>query len=996
MHSSSSRRPRRKRPPSLTSRGSQCSQCVLLLLSAGVLFCLILAFGGLGRHLPPSRSKVHSQRTAHQSSSSTLLPAQPQDNLGVRRNPRLAILLPFVGAEWPSYAALMCTTAVGMRDVADLIIVYTNSQQRTDNLDSDPNDPPPIVHIPRPCQTAPNIKLIHFPSTRHFMELVVTRLLERWPQENDSGDTPRKDYPWPHIPKQQFIDFMAQHTDRFPYTLVEYKPALGHILADYLPTDVYSHWAYSDWDVLWGDVGRHLTVDDWTQYDVLTWGFGDQRRLYLRGQFTMHRNDPERINQLWRACHYLSRIDERYARMLREDMDFVLESAEGCYSVAVLSDPTLSVKYATAAWTDISANDTASRSGVYVIRDTAQQRHLLIKRDDTDEFLAGVPSIGSYASLAGSPIYRDESLPWREPIGAMEPVQDLPSSWLSSISSSHLTFLDQGGGKEGQEEKQHDGDSCHFFWIRPVYRNALCLPSTIAADDNLYWVNGKLYKQGVAEMTVQTGLATAPLFHFQEWKRHYQAHHLTAVLDPSWTSFLLSREGGIPVLHEEAVAASGLRKRVQALSGAPWRWPRDLAVMGEQTRSSDVFPDFSYCLWYKMDHRGQLTCHDRLYWSDTQRINLLTSASGWKLVEAEGDVTLCLAVAIRDLDFMASYAKLIQNNLNSWQGQPAVIIVSFPQASRSQLDNAWDELENALQMYDATALVVVIWPAKLPNGESESETTGYIVSDKALLNMAVDLSPTRWYVTGLDLDRGLILNRDSVVLALRAVSTSVRSGRVFWLAQYALNDNPLVGLQAESLSLHDLALAQTHSVVQPSWQIDEPCDEDGSDTENNSMTALNTLWWSLSKTMLDSEQNSISRTEIMLRAQRIEEINRQILSQALTMGNAANSEPSILLVDNLGPHTGARVHTLIRGSESFYGIGCAGARQLTMMIAAGYQVDVLEGAFAVSSAETRIKKLTCEGCLAWKGHQEIMAEMIRMEMRRIVNTAIVWENPRIE
>ena len=40
-----------------------------------------------------------------------------------------------------------------------------------------------------------------------------------------------------------------------PYILVEYKPAFGHIFADYLTE--YSHWGYSDFDVVFGDTTCH-------------------------------------------------------------------------------------------------------------------------------------------------------------------------------------------------------------------------------------------------------------------------------------------------------------------------------------------------------------------------------------------------------------------------------------------------------------------------------------------------------------------------------------------------------------------------------------------------------------------------------------------------------------------------------------------------------------------------------------------------------------------
>lgn len=48
-------------------------------------------------------------------------------------------------------------------------------------------------------------------------------------------------------------------------------------------------------------------------------------KIDLRGQFTIHRNDPKIINQLWRPCSYLSDMDTRF--FAEESLQF--ESAEG-------------------------------------------------------------------------------------------------------------------------------------------------------------------------------------------------------------------------------------------------------------------------------------------------------------------------------------------------------------------------------------------------------------------------------------------------------------------------------------------------------------------------------------------------------------------------------------------------------------------------------------------------------------------------------------------
>ena len=208
-----------------------------------------------------------AQQLHHKSSSSLRYKQQ-----------RLAILLPFVGqstADIPAYLELFCTGVVGLASVADVLLVHNGVLNTIQQQQQ---------HSKHACTTATNVKLINLQSTHAMMELFVSKLLNQVPATD-----------WA-IPPTQFVNFLAHHTNLLPYTLVEYKPALGHILSDYIPVETYSHWAYSDLDILWGDLGRHLTTaSDWNDFDIITFTFGDQKRLYLRGQLTMHRNDPHKM-----------------------------------------------------------------------------------------------------------------------------------------------------------------------------------------------------------------------------------------------------------------------------------------------------------------------------------------------------------------------------------------------------------------------------------------------------------------------------------------------------------------------------------------------------------------------------------------------------------------------------------------------------------------------------------------------------------------------------
>lgn len=119
----------------------------------------------------------------------------------------------------------------------------------------------------------------------------------------------------------------------FPYALVEFKPCLGVIFSDHLTT--YSHWALADLDVLVGKMQTMITPSILNQYDIYTSSFGDNFRLYMRGQLAIHKN-TEYVNNIWRGCHHLSHLTERFKSF--RDSGFKVwkfQSAEGCYSSVV-------------------------------------------------------------------------------------------------------------------------------------------------------------------------------------------------------------------------------------------------------------------------------------------------------------------------------------------------------------------------------------------------------------------------------------------------------------------------------------------------------------------------------------------------------------------------------------------------------------------------------------------------------------------------------------
>jgi hypothetical protein len=121
---------------------------------------------------------------------------------------------------------------------------------------------------------------------------------------------------------------------RDPYVLVEFKPCFGHLFQSILSS--YEFWGYADMDMLMGRMDKLLPMDLLRRYDVVSVTFGDPYILYLRGQLAVHRNTPW-VNGLWRLCPHLANVSERLAAMQRSKTGkWPFQSAEGCYSHAVL------------------------------------------------------------------------------------------------------------------------------------------------------------------------------------------------------------------------------------------------------------------------------------------------------------------------------------------------------------------------------------------------------------------------------------------------------------------------------------------------------------------------------------------------------------------------------------------------------------------------------------------------------------------------------------
>uniref|UniRef100_A0A7S3W9L7 Uncharacterized protein n=2 Tax=Emiliania huxleyi TaxID=2903 RepID=A0A7S3W9L7_EMIHU len=166
--------------------------------------------------------------------------------------------------------------------------------------------------------------------------------------------------------------------DKWPRLVAEYKPAFGTIFEQYLGD--YSHWGYCDLDMVAGNLPLFIERAELAEHDIVTYSWGDVDALYLRGQWTVHRNARD-ISTLWKGCPHLgSELQKELLlkvawvrRMESKGMKSYpkrFQSAEGCYSHAAAQMPGIRIKMAHKQFVGLSV---PSEEVVYVIRGAVWQ-----------------------------------------------------------------------------------------------------------------------------------------------------------------------------------------------------------------------------------------------------------------------------------------------------------------------------------------------------------------------------------------------------------------------------------------------------------------------------------------------------------------------------------------------------------------------------------------------------------------------------------------------
>ncbi|CAM9986485.1 unnamed protein product, partial [Scytosiphon promiscuus] len=400
---------------------------------------------------------------------------------------RVAVLVPYSGPGLPLWFDAFTDLAAANKDLVDWIIFCEEdlAQVRT----------PSNVRMisTSPAKLAWMLAGVVYPADAdEYPELYVSDY-----ETAVSGHLTDSQKP-PRNARGMAAKFIQKLLSKNPYYMVEFKPALGWVFREYLKE--YSHWAYGDLDVFFGDLTKGwLEPSEMRDYDIITYSFGDQHRAYLRGQLTVHKSIPK-VNGIWRNCPHLSNYLRRIERTI-ETKQYNLESAEGCYSMAVMYSKDIKAKYAVKVFTDMPGGLQGDQEEVVITGDA------LVKRCPQQEGRRGdviEPDYGGSMQVDKGPYFPVEA-----------------------------------------EEK---GSDCEY-WINPNFQTCLKLKES-ATKTNVFLLKGRYYERDFVNLwrdKVEDGCSMGAFHHFQEFKGSYRAWNTRPPMPPIHTGMVAGNGGLVPL-----------------------------------------------------------------------------------------------------------------------------------------------------------------------------------------------------------------------------------------------------------------------------------------------------------------------------------------------------------------------------------------------------------------------------------------------------------------
>lgn len=1027
MFASKNRKPKRILPAPIL-----LSICLLILIWKTFYYSNSSNYPSTQRQ---QQQQQHLHRRHHRHHHHTF--QEDPTNNNNKSKERIAILIPFVGENGlPPYFPLFQKTAQGSSDLIDFFIIH-NGGVLVDDMEENGT-------------SSSNVKFIDLKSTYNMAKLFLDRILlsNDMYQDTDTIKTA--------MPYGKLIQMLSTIIDKYPYVLVEFKPAYGHIFQEFISG--YTHWGYSDLDIAFGDLPRWISPsDELREFDIVTYGYGDQNRLYLRGQFTFHKNSQETNNQIWRACEYLSKIDERYANVASGKEKLHFESAEGCYSYAVLQRDDIKVKYAVKAFTDIDDRDTIHSDGLYI---SMKKNH---RGERVVLYKAETPS--DSARLSSLP------LDWYE------------NNNKNNNKEQHQPMQFEVGPRTIIETKHNEENSGNspikcMYWAPQKYQLDLCIPQNqnVEKDHTIFFINGVLYKQKylLSEEEKENGILSLPLFHFQEWKRLYRPSQISPLMSLNdningVNGFILTKEGVIPISSgssstQEKETDGNKEEQTNVLE----KWSKlhhningDLEVglrttkqfcLRSSRRKNPPFPKTSECINY-------------ISWS-SPKINILRSPKTWASISGAGgdtDITLTLTLQItpnivNDEIQLNGLLDLTVQNLRVWGNNkksqmPAVLLIhaSFPSTSSQMVQIKLQEKfgidpSSSKPYYLSNCLVAVIYEEFNDiDSTVDFNPTSAAVSRKALLNMAFEAAPTRFVISGIEIERGLVLSKETPIFAKRASliyggGDDAITGNIFIIPQFTFDDD-------------DEALAALSDMYYPNTikdLLNEPervsphlrnydcntmiCndenenDEEKDSTNKNIINEIIKIWWSLTKIDIDNNNQSNPSSSSSNKFRFMANANKRLsisIIRLLHPDNEMNLRDfdinPILMIDRIGPSSSSSsTHTVITEEiapeiEEFGGSRCYNFLRLAKLVVLGYNIQTLVGAFAISNTYSRKKSSKggqcdedqneeeydrrlglnrCDGCFMFDGdddeEQMIVQNIFNDERNYALKTSMLW------
>ena len=843
---------------------------------------------------------------------------------------------------------------------------------------------------------------------------------------NDDKDDNDSSYETIH---KYYTQFLSQN----PYLLIEFKPAFGYIFQNYINKPLakttnhnnehnehngeyyyYTHWGYSDTDIFFGDLLSWITLDELNHFDIVTYGFGDQDKVYLRGQFTFHKNDvplqkqpylhyqyqqdekvqpllpytPSDINNqhskqiymLWTQCDYLYHFNERFLNVLHKKNHFQVQSAEGCYSSVVISSSKtkkLKVKYAVKAWTNFNDDVNMHQYGVSTIfindddnNNKQKKRNILFKKTLTatgSEYLHLISQINTTSIITSS--------------------SQIPNTMQWEVGEKTLVRTLGKGAK------------C-MSWAPPQYQFNLCIdPSyNVTNRDTIFLIDGELYKQSFEEEKDLFFLSqqfryhhsniieSSSLFHIQEWKRRYRSTQLLSLKMPKndimgWTILPV---GVVPLFGRSNIHHLSSLENLEKSVITPKRnfsLPSQYFCLQFKSKKVDITQSNESCLW-------------AISWKD-QDVHKLIGPDWDDSHHESTDITLALTLQLQSSAFINNEGKLdallgiIETNISVWKDQPVIIIVCITGHGGKQLGlEITTRLKKIVTSLQCSRYLVGI-VQKGVTISSEKKEEPIVISSNALLNMAEAASTTRWTISGLDIEnRGTILSKEIVYYAKNAALVhESRYGSVFIIPDFQLSRNDQV---TGTVSITELIKEKERNSVIPTSIIsfkNMTSDIYVNDILNHIKNSIYSLWWKYLKTnqLLSTSMDETTTNELV-------QLTYDIvthLNQLITKKDDAVWEQSprlVLMLDRYAPRMNDRIlltqYLISEIDELYHNMNLLRLIQMSIL---DYKIFALSGAFSISSPKSIANNQLLEVTKDKQQNVKVMTE----ERTRIAKTMIL-------